>query len=279
MWWDTLGKANNVARKLWLLRAGHEDPFDSRRAVWVDTLHRWFDHYLYGVNNGIEKETAVTIEDEADVWKDYASWPIDGTQNVDVFLRATDDAAAAGTLGGIDAAARPTRSATPSQSNTERDDAMNTPTGSQTNRRVFLSRTLTKDVRLSGTADGRPRRRRSAPRRATSRVLIADYGAGTQVSRSGNSEGVDQRHDAHLLGRQRRDGRPTACAVGRRAPHRERARSTTPATSRSTKPLTDRHPVARHARHPRLLEPRLAVVPGRDAGHDRPASTASSSRR
>ena len=43
MWWDAL-KANNVRTKMWLLRAGHEDPFDSRRAEWVDTLHRWFDH-------------------------------------------------------------------------------------------------------------------------------------------------------------------------------------------------------------------------------------------
>ena len=49
MWWEAL-KANNVPRKLWLLRAGHEDPFESRRAEWVNTLHRWFDHYLYGVD-------------------------------------------------------------------------------------------------------------------------------------------------------------------------------------------------------------------------------------
>ena len=87
MWWDAL-KANNVPRKLWLLRAGHEDPFESRRAVWVDTLHRWFDHYLFGVNNGIDNEPTVTIEDEKDVWGNYADWPIPGTQNVDVFLRA-----------------------------------------------------------------------------------------------------------------------------------------------------------------------------------------------
>ena len=53
MWWEAL-KANNVPRKLWLLRAGHEDPFESRRTEWVDTLHRWFDHYLYGVANGIQ---------------------------------------------------------------------------------------------------------------------------------------------------------------------------------------------------------------------------------
>ena len=53
-----------------------------------------------GVNNGIENEPAVTIEDEKDVWTNYASWPIPGTENVNVFLRGTGDNAAAGTLGG-----------------------------------------------------------------------------------------------------------------------------------------------------------------------------------
>ena len=42
---------------------GHEDPFESRRAEWVTTLHRWFDYWLYGVTNGIMTEPAVTIED------------------------------------------------------------------------------------------------------------------------------------------------------------------------------------------------------------------------
>ena len=86
-WWEAL-KANNVPRKLWLLRAGHEDPFESRRADWVTTLHRWFDHWLYGVNNGIENEPKVTIEDKMDTWGDYAEWPVPGTQNVDLYLRA-----------------------------------------------------------------------------------------------------------------------------------------------------------------------------------------------
>ena len=49
-----------------------------------------------------------TIEDEKDVWKDYASWPIQGTQNVNVFLRGTDDTAAAGTLGGMSGGAADT---------------------------------------------------------------------------------------------------------------------------------------------------------------------------
>ncbi len=184
MWWKTL-EAAGVPHKLWLLRAGHTDPFESRRAVWVDTLHRWFDHYLFGVNNNIQNEPRVTIEEEKDVWADYTDWPIPGTENVDVYLRATDDAAASGTLGGMTGGAADSLAFTASASN--ENTLMNSPTGSQTNRRVFLSGPLTKDVRLSGTATvdlvaalGQTQSNLS--------VVIADYGAGTQVTRSG--EGI-----------------------------------------------------------------------------------------
>ena len=78
-----------MPRKLWLLRGGHVDPFDSRRAVWVDTLHRWFDHWLLGVDNGIMDEPRVTIEEAKDVWRTYADWPVPGTTPIDVYLRGT----------------------------------------------------------------------------------------------------------------------------------------------------------------------------------------------
>ena len=55
LWWNALS-ANNVKRKLWLLRAGHTDPFEQRRAEWVNTLHRWFDNQLQGIANGIDTE-------------------------------------------------------------------------------------------------------------------------------------------------------------------------------------------------------------------------------
>ena len=79
-WWAGL-TANDVPRKLWLLRAGHVDPFDSRRAVWVSTLHRWLDHWLLGVDNGVMGEPQVDIEDAANVWNTPSaslSAPTDG---------------------------------------------------------------------------------------------------------------------------------------------------------------------------------------------------------
>ena len=67
-WWYGL-KERNVPRKLWILRQGHVDPFDGRRAVWVDTIHRWFDYWLQSVPNGIMSEPAVDIEESRDNWK------------------------------------------------------------------------------------------------------------------------------------------------------------------------------------------------------------------
>src|SRR3954452_7430818 len=75
-WWAGL-TARNVPRKLWLSQEGHVDPFEYRRATWVDTLHRWFDYLLQGVQNGIMSEPMVDIEQpQGDVWNTYAGYPI-----------------------------------------------------------------------------------------------------------------------------------------------------------------------------------------------------------
>jgi X-Pro dipeptidyl-peptidase len=185
MWWDAL-KANGVELKLWLLRAGHEDPFESRRAEWVDTLHRWFDNQLYGLDNGITNEPAVTIEEEKDVWRDYADWPIPGTQNVDVYLRSTGQATPGnlGGLPGVGATDSLTFTATAGNENTHTSNL----TGSQDRRRVFISNQLKSDVRLSGTATADLSVALGGPASNLS-VIVVDLGEGTQVSRG--SEGVE----------------------------------------------------------------------------------------
>ncbi len=150
MWWETLEKAG-VPHKLWLMDTGHTDPFESRRAVWVDTLHRWFDHFLLGVDNGIESEPRVTIEESPDVWKDYTDWPIPGTSTVNVFLRGTSDTAPGGFA--PDAGGRGRDTVTFVGNNGTSETAhMNNPDGAQTNRHVFISKPLKADLRLSGTA-------------------------------------------------------------------------------------------------------------------------------
>jgi X-Pro dipeptidyl-peptidase len=174
MWWDAL-KANGVPRKLWLLRTGHEDPFEVRRAAWVDTLHRWFDHYLHGVANGIEDEPAVTIEDEKDVWHDYGDWPVPGTAAVNVFLRGTSQAAP-GTFAGSAGGGGADTLSFVGNNGTGENTHINNPDGSQANRRVFLSQPLKADVRLSGTARLDLRASLST-QQSNLGVLVVDYNA------------------------------------------------------------------------------------------------------
>jgi X-Pro dipeptidyl-peptidase len=74
-WWSAL-RDNGVETKLWLSRLGHYDPFDHDRARWVDTLHRWFDHELWGIPNGITDEPAVSVETSPRRWVNADDWPV-----------------------------------------------------------------------------------------------------------------------------------------------------------------------------------------------------------
>ena len=73
-WWDALA-AHGVERKIWLSQTRHVDPFDYRRTAWVDTLHQWFDHYLMGIDNGIQYGPQLSVERPPDHWVDAASYP------------------------------------------------------------------------------------------------------------------------------------------------------------------------------------------------------------
>jgi X-Pro dipeptidyl-peptidase len=147
-WWAGL-VAHNVPRKLWLSQEGHVDPFDYNRSAWVDTLHRWFDYWLYGVSNGIMLEPRVKIERSTNDFVDEADWPSPTTRDVDVFLHGT----AAGSAGklGMTSGEGATDTLTFTDSRNQSESTMvNAPDGSQTNRLTFLSPVLTHDLRISG---------------------------------------------------------------------------------------------------------------------------------
>ena len=262
LWWEAL-RANNVRTKMWLLRTGHTDPFEQRRAEWVDTLHRWFDQELQGINNGIGAEPKVTIEDAPNVWKQYGDWPIPGTQNTDVYLRGGSSHAGAGTLGGISGGTADTLTFQNTGANISENTLMGTPEGQQTNRRVFLSPPLTKDVRLSGTA-----------------VLKLRAALGTDAEQPVRGDRRDRHDDADLAtGDGVQNTNPTkrtcwgatstdnnACPTLGAECTTMGAASTTPATPRSTSGSATVDAVARHARHAGLAPAQLVLVRRRDAG-------------
>jgi X-Pro dipeptidyl-peptidase len=183
-WWEGL-TANDVPRKLWLSQEGHVDPFDYRRAVWVDTLHRWFDYWLQGVDNGIMKQPQVDIEVAPNTWDTAKGWPLPNTKPIDFYLQGT----AAGFQGHFGSASGGnTDSLTFTDANLSETNYESL-TNTQANKAMFLSPPLTQDMRISGT----PRLDVWASLSKTQTNLSAflvDYGGGVlRVLRTSN-EGV-----------------------------------------------------------------------------------------
>ncbi|MBY5164381.1 CocE/NonD family hydrolase [Salsipaludibacter albus] len=84
-WWEAL-EANDVPRKIWLTQTGHVEPFDFRRAEFVDTLHDWFDFWLQDLDNGIMDEPMSSVELEPNEWTDEATWPARGSRTKKLYL-------------------------------------------------------------------------------------------------------------------------------------------------------------------------------------------------
>jgi X-Pro dipeptidyl-peptidase len=143
-WWDALGD-RNVPRKIWLGQYEHVDPFDYRRDVWVDTLHRWFDYWLQGVHNGIMKEPRADIQAAPDTWITQKDWPAPHTD--EVALRPAAD----GTLGLTKADKGTTATFTDLR---QSENAMTADVGTPAaGRAAFTTGELPGDLRMSGTPE------------------------------------------------------------------------------------------------------------------------------
>ncbi|MGY4772540.1 Xaa-Pro dipeptidyl-peptidase [Kribbella sp. CWNU-51] len=138
-WWTALSK-NNVPRKLWLGLEDHVDPFEFRRDAWVDELHKWFDYWLQGLQNGVMKEPMATIETAPDVWRNYTTWP--------AVNRPVSVPLSAGKLG---AQGKGSVTITDDPDLTE-DDIVADPTTVIAGRQMFLSAPLPVPIRISGTS-------------------------------------------------------------------------------------------------------------------------------
>ncbi|MEU9699299.1 Xaa-Pro dipeptidyl-peptidase [Streptomyces sp. NPDC047981] len=148
-WWDALA-AQGVERKIWLSQTGHVDPFDFRRADWVRTLHRWFDHELLGHDNGIDREPMADIERAPDRWTTDRVWPPRATEPT-TLRPAAGSSPRAGTLGRTPAAPGTTETFTddPALGETDWAARIDDPTSAQAG---FTTRPLARDLRLSGSS-------------------------------------------------------------------------------------------------------------------------------
>ncbi|MDW5326647.1 CocE/NonD family hydrolase [Plantactinospora sp. KLBMP9567] len=177
---------HRVPRKLWLSQEGHVDPFDSRRAVWVDTLHRWFDFWLHRVRNGIMDEPRVDLERSADAWETHADWPIPGTREAEVFLQPGTGGAGGLKLRPVWKPTTQTFADDPAQ----RQDAMiNNPETVQSSRLAYLSEPLRAPLHISGTPV--VKLRASADKTDTNfGAILVDYGTAERVAHRASGEGI-----------------------------------------------------------------------------------------
>ncbi|WP_159599679.1 CocE/NonD family hydrolase [Agromyces humi] len=173
-WWDDLGE-QGVVRKMWLTRLGHVDPFDSERSLWVDTLHRWFDHELMDIDNGIDREPAVSVETAPNQWEQSPTWPISSARTQTLNLHSD------GTL----MLGRQDRSTASYVNSTSLSEANAVKIGDNANRLQFLTGTTKHDVRISGTPTLDLDVTHGAPVGQVS-VMLVDYGVMDRVSTSGD---------------------------------------------------------------------------------------------
>lgn len=171
--WAALQEAG-VESKLWLHRRAHVDPFDVDRDGWSDTLHRWYDHELLGIQNGITSEPAVRVETQPDVWEVAPTWPVPGSTPATLGL--------AGTSGVGSLRVGPSAAGTASFSGAQLNDAAPfaltdgaAEPQSGPDRLVYASAPLTAAARISGTPSVTVR---VSPEAADTNISVAlvDYG-------------------------------------------------------------------------------------------------------
>ncbi|MEU1274873.1 Xaa-Pro dipeptidyl-peptidase [Streptomyces sp. NPDC005799] len=193
-WWDALAK-HGVERKIWLSQTGHVDPFDYRRGAWVDTLHRWFDHELLGYDNGVDREPMADIERHPDQWVTSTVWPPRGTATTT--LRP-----AAGTQPGVGALG-PTRGSG-TATFTDNPRLSETDWAAQIDRTTpdkagFITKPLTRDLRLSGSSKVTVTATPTTPTAHLSAVLV-DLGPDTVRDYADAAEGITTLTDRSCWG-------------------------------------------------------------------------------
>src|SRR5699024_2082171 len=149
-WWEAL-EENDVPRKLWLHQNGHSSPYSFRTDEWLTTLNKWFDYWLYDINNEVMDEPMVDIQRQDESWETEENWPNPDAKDSTLYLAA--DSNEDGSL-----RYRPVKDS--GQANHFSDDSSKTvdeliqaPLSHIKNRDIYLSSELTNAYRLSGTVD------------------------------------------------------------------------------------------------------------------------------
>lgn len=178
-WWDALAE-NDVPRKIWLAPVGHEKAFDYRRDEWMDTIHRWYDHWLHGIENGIMDEPTADVDHGVDDWASYDTWP-GGTSTLLRFGQPDGpEDPRPGTLGMGSLNLGP-RSQTFDWARRNFDTVAADGFDDDPRRLVFMTEELSEPVRISGETKVSLRATSTQPE-ATFAAYLVDYGTATRTN-------------------------------------------------------------------------------------------------
>ncbi|HEX2130279.1 MAG TPA: CocE/NonD family hydrolase, partial [Actinophytocola sp.] len=173
-WWERLERYD-VPRKIWLHKDGHGGP---RGATdFPRTLHRWMDHWLFGVDNGIMDEPRADVQRPDGTYEQYADWPVPGARDTRLHLGATN-ATEPGTLTPRKAPGpRPRQSFTDAGRELDTDvDLLPNPDEANPNRLVYTSEPLREPAHLSGTPSVSLRASVDNRYAANLTAVVVDYG-------------------------------------------------------------------------------------------------------
>ncbi len=174
------GLQPSVPKKLWLHQVSHVDPVYFRGPEWISTLHRWFDYWLYGVQNGIMTEPQVSLEQSPGKWVSAPSWPSPKAVNQQLWFTPASTTGGPGGLTGAPSAQTAEASFTDSIDTSARNLAAG-PDQVKPNRLAFVTKPLTRDVRISGVVSVALKAKVTAGGGPLSAFLV-DYGPSLQVA-------------------------------------------------------------------------------------------------
>ena len=170
-WWDALGK-HNVPRKMWLHQGGHGGTSSNN---WKQTENRWFDYWLYGIENGIMDEPMVDVQREDRTWHQQADWPDIETVPTKLHLKAgTDEESGILSIDPLPNHSQDTEDLVDDPMIRANQLVANPETRS-TNRLAYLSPELTEPIRMNGTPEVKIRASIDRPV-ANLTALLVDYG-------------------------------------------------------------------------------------------------------
>ena len=175
-WWKRLA-ANGNERKIWLHQGGHGGPGGAGAAAYKTAENRWFDHYLFGVANGIQGEPRATVQREDGTYTQEADWPAPGSANATLQLQ-TRTKTAPGELVSKSSGSVPQSFVDRGRELDTDDVLIQSPDAANPNRLVYRTGALGRDVRLSGTPWVTLRMSIDNRTAANLTAVLVDYGPG-----------------------------------------------------------------------------------------------------